>query len=120
MLHTGYVTYSEDSGLKDQIKIRIPNREVYEYFKVKQKLLFGRKNPQWLNQALSLVDLLMENNVEEASSLMNDMLVQFLSLRHYDYKLYYLSLRHHIIHGFMLKVTGFAAFTRNLTVHEEL
>ena len=112
MLHTGYVTYSEDSGLKDQIKIRIPNREVYEYFKVKQKLLFGRKNPQWLNQALSLVDLLMENNVEEASSLMNDMLVQFLSVRNYGSELYY--------HGFMLGVIGLAASTRNLTVHEEL
>jgi len=112
MLHTGYVTYSEDSEFFDQIKIRIPNREVYECFKAKQKLLFGRKNPQWLNQALNLVDLLMENNVEEAASLMNDMLVQFLSVRNYGSELYY--------HGFMLGVIGLAASTRNLIVHEEL
>ena len=75
-------------------------------------MLYCENNPEWFNQALSLVDLLMENNVEEASSLMNDMLVQFLSVRNYGSELYY--------HGFMLGVIGLAASTRNLTVHEEL
>jgi len=112
MLHTGYVTYSEDSEFFDQIKIRIPNREVYECFKAKQEMLYGEDNQEWFNQALRLVDLLMENNVEEAASLMNDMLVQFLSVRNYGSELYY--------HGFMLGVIGLAASTRNLTVHEEL
>jgi hypothetical protein len=112
MLHTGYVTYSEDSVFLNNVRIRIPNREVYEWFKVKQKLLYGENNPEWFNQALRLVDLLMENNVEEASSLMNDMLVQFLSVRNYGSELYY--------HGFMLGVIGLAASTRNLIIHEEL
>jgi len=112
MLHTGYVTYSEDSGLKDQIKIRIPNREVYECFKAKQEMLYGEDNPEWFNQALRLVDLLMENNVEEAMPLINLMLKQFLSVRNYGSELYY--------HGFMLGVIGLAASTRSLTIHEEL
>jgi len=120
ILHTGYVTYSEDSGFYDQIKIRIANREVYECFKANQKMLYGEDNPEWFNQALCFVDLLMENDVDKAASHINRILKLFLSLRHYDYKLYYLSHRHHFIHGFMLKVTGYAAFTRNLTEHEEL
>jgi hypothetical protein len=112
MLHTGYVTYSEDSGFNNQIKIRIPNREVYECFKAKQKMLYGENNPEWFNQALRLVDLLMENNVEEAMPLINRMLKQFLSVRNYGSELYY--------HGFMLGVIGLAASTRSLTIHEEL
>ena len=112
MLHTGYVTYSEDSGYKDHIKIRIPNREVYECFKAKQEMLYGEDNQEWFNQALRLVDLLMENNVKEAMPLINRMLKQFLSVRNYGSELYY--------HGFMLGVIGLAASTRSLTIHEEL
>jgi len=112
MLHTGYVTYSEDSEFFDQIKIRIPNREVYECFKAKQEMLYGEDNQEWFNQALSLVDLLMEDNVEEAMPLINLMLKQFLSVRNYGSELYY--------HGFILGIVGLAASTRNLTVHEEL
>jgi len=112
MLHTGYVTYSEDSGFNNQIKIRIPNREVYECFKAKQEMLYGEDNQEWFNQALRLVDLLMENNVKEAASLINSMLKQFLSVRNYGSELYY--------HGFMLGVIGLAASTRSLTIHEEL
>jgi len=112
MLHTGYVTYSEDSEFFDHIKIRIPNREVYECFKAKQKMLYGEDNQEWFNQALKLVDLLMENNVEEAMPLINRMLKQFLSVRNYGSELYY--------HGFMLGVIGLAASTRSLTIHEEL
>jgi hypothetical protein len=75
-------------------------------------MLYGEDNQEWFNQALRLVDLLMENNVKEAASLMNLMLVQFLSVRNYGSELYY--------HGFMLGVIGLAASTRKLTVHEEL
>ena len=112
MLHTGYVTYSDDSGILHDHKISIPNCEALEYFKAKQQIMYSEHNPYWLQEALSLVDLLMENKIEEARSLMNDMLRQFFSLRHFDDELYY--------HDFMLKVTGLAASTRNLAIHEEL
>ena len=111
MLHTGYVTYSEDSGYKDQIKIRIPNREVYECFKAKQKLLFGRDNPYWFKQTLNFVDLLMENKVEEAEPLLSDMLKQFLSVRNTASEFYY--------HGFMTSVLGFASAARDIVCVDE-
>ena len=111
MLHTGYVTYSEDSGYKDQIKIRIPNREVYECFKAKQKLLFGRDNPYWFKQPLNFVDLLMENKVEEAEPLLSDMLKQFLSVRNTASEFYY--------HGFMTSVLGFASAARDIVCVDE-
>ena len=112
MLHTGYVTYAEDSGFLNQVKVRIPNREVYECFKAKQELLYSEDNPYWFNHALKLVDLLMEDRHEEAGEILNSMLMGFLSVRNYGDELYY--------HGFVQGIIGLAASTRNLTVQEEL
>ena len=75
----------------------------------KQKMLYGEDNPKWFNQPLSLVDLLMDSNVDKAASHINHMLKQFLSIRPYGSELNY--------NGFMLKVTGLAVSTRNLTAH---
>ena len=64
MLHTGYVTFSEDSDFSGEFKIRIPNQEVLSCFREKQQDLYGENNPYWFNQAMTLVDLLLENKVE--------------------------------------------------------
>ena len=111
MLHTGYVTYSEDSEFFDHIKIRIPNREVYECFKAKQKLLFGRDNPYWINQVRTLVDYLMENEIKPAEELMNSMLMQFLTFRNSGSELYY--------HGFVLGSIGLIGSTHGIKTLEE-
>ncbi|MBO6258617.1 MAG: AAA family ATPase, partial [Succinivibrio sp.] len=45
MLHTGYVTYADDADFLNDVKIRIPNKEVLSCFRTKQKFLYGENNP---------------------------------------------------------------------------
>ena len=112
MLHTGYVTFAEDSDFWDEIKIRIPNQEVLSCFRAKQKYFYGRDNPYWFKQAMTLVDLLIENRTEEAQELITSMLMSFLSVRNSGSEYYY--------HGFMTGVLGFACAAKGIEFHEEI
>ena len=112
MLHTGYVTYTEDSDFTGEVTIRIPNQEVLSCFRAKQKFLYGENNPYWFNQAMSLVDLLLENRTEEAQELISSMLISFLSVRNSGSELYY--------HGFMTGILGFACAAKGVEFHEEI
>ena len=112
MLHTGYVTYADDSDFLSDVKIRIPNKEVLSCFREKQDDLYGRNNPYWFNQAKTLVDLLMENKTEEAQSLIGTMLKEFLSVRNSGSEFYY--------HGFMTGVLGLACAAKSIEFHEEI
>ena len=112
MLHTGYVTFAEDSELTGNVTIRIPNREVLSCFNDKRDYLYGEDNPYWYQQALKLVDLLMNNSADEAQMLINIMLKEFLSIRNTGDELYY--------HGFMTGILGLATATRGLEYHEEI
>ena len=69
-------------------------------------------NPDWYNQALKLVDLLMVNNTDEAQMLISTMLKEFLSVRNTGHELYY--------HGFMTGILGLATATKNFRYHEEI
>ena len=111
MLHTGYVTYADDSDFLNNVKIRIPNKEVLSCFMAKQRFLYGRDNPYWFNQTMTLVDLLLENKAEESQELITTMLKEFLSIRNSGSELYY--------HGFMTGVLGLACAVKGLTYHEE-
>ena len=112
MLHTGYVTYADDADFLNDVKIRIPNKEVLTCFRTKQKFLYGENNPYWFNQAKTLVDLLMENKVEEAQSLIGTMLKEFLSIKNSGSEFYY--------HGFMTGVLGLACAAKGIEFHEEI
>ncbi|MBO6258493.1 MAG: AAA family ATPase [Succinivibrio sp.] len=112
MLHTGYVTFAEDSELTGKVTIRIPNREVLSCFNDKRDYLYGEDNPYWYQQALKLVDLLMNNSADEAQMLISTMLKEFLSIRNTSDELYY--------HGFMTGILGLATATRGLEYHEEI
>ncbi|WP_031492704.1 AAA family ATPase [Succinivibrio dextrinosolvens] len=112
MLHTGYVTYSENSDFTEEVTIRIPNQEVLSCFRAKQKFLYGENNPYWFNQAMTLVVLLLENRTDEAQDLINSMLMSFLSVRNTRSELYY--------HGFMVGVLGFACASKGIDFHEEI
>ena len=112
MLHTGYVTFTEDSAFLDKVNIRIPNKEVLSCFRAKQNYLYGENNPYWFNQSLKLVDLLMENNADDAKMLMSTMLKEFLSIRNTGHELYY--------HGFLTGILGIAASARGFKYHEEI
>ena len=112
MLHTGYVTYADDSDFLNNVKIRIPNQEVLSCFREKQEDLYGENNPYWFNQAMTLVDMLMENRADEAQSLISTMLKEFLSIRNSGSELYY--------HGFMTGVLGLACAVKGIDFHEEI
>ena len=77
----------------------------------KQRFLYGRDNPYWFNQTMTLVDLLLENKAEESQELITTMLKEFLSIRNSGSELYY--------HGFMTGVLGLACAVKGLTYHEE-
>ena len=75
-------------------------------------VLKNKMNPDWYNQALKLVDLLMVNNTDEAQMLISTMLKEFLSIRNTGDELYY--------HGFMTGILGLATATKNFRYHEEI
>ena len=112
MLHTGYVTFAEGSELTGKVTVKIPNQEVLACFNEKREYLYGEDNPYWYNQALKLVDLLMENKTEEAQALISSMLKEFLSIRNSCDELYY--------HGFMVGVIGIASAAKGISFHEEI
>ena len=112
MLHTGYVTFAEGSDIIGKVTVRIPNQEVLACFNEKREYLYGEDNPYWYNQALKLVDLLMENKTEEAQPLISTMLKEFLSIRNSGDELYY--------HGFMVGVLGIASAAKGISFHEEI
>ena len=112
MLHTGYVTYADDSDFSGEVKIRIPNLEVLSCFREKQEYLYGKDNPYWFSQSMALVDLLLDNRAEEAQALITSMLKEFLSVRNTRSELYY--------HGFMVGVLGFACAAKGVEFHEDI
>lgn len=112
MLHTGYVTYAENSDYAGEVAIRIPNQEVLSCFRAKQKFLYGENNPYWFNQAMTLVDLLLENRSLEAQELITSMLMSFLSVRNTRSEFYY--------HGFLAGVLGFACAAKGVEFLEEI
>lgn len=111
MLHTGYVTFADDSDFNEKVKVKIPNYEVRKCFEKKFEYLYGAANPLWMNKALELLALLMENKTDEAQSLIGIMLKEFISIRNTGNELYY--------HGFLLGVLGLAASTRGIEIFEE-
>ncbi len=111
MLHTGYVTLSDDSPCGRKVKIRIPNLEIFECFKEKFEAIYSADNHEWFNKALKLLDLLMTNRTDEAQQLINNLLLQFISIRNSSSELYY--------HGFLLGLLGMAATSRNIECKEE-
>ncbi|MBO6258798.1 MAG: PD-(D/E)XK nuclease domain-containing protein, partial [Succinivibrio sp.] len=88
------------------------NKEVLSCFREKQADLYGENNPYWFNQAMTLVDLLMENKVEESQSLIGTMLKEFLSIKNSGSELYY--------HGFMTGVLGLACAAKSIDFYEEI
>ncbi len=112
MLHTGYVTYTENSSFFNKVKIRIPNKEVISCFQRKYESLYSKINPYWYNQAMTLVDLLLDKKADGAQTLMNSMLKEFLSIRNTGHELYY--------HGFITGILGLATAAKGIKYYEEI
>ena len=112
LLHTGYVTFAEDSPFYGKVKVKIPNKEIYECFRVKFEDIFSNQNSAWSAQAEKLLDFLMTNKIQEAKALINSLLKQFISIRNSGSELYY--------HGFMLGLLGITSSALNTVIKEEL
>ena len=111
MLHTGYVTLSEDPPRGRKVKIRIPNLEIFECFKEKFESIYSADNHEWFNKALRLQNLLLNNHTEDAQKLINALLKQFISIRNSSSEFYY--------HGFLLGILGISAASQNIQIKDE-
>lgn len=111
MLHTGYVTFAAESPLQDRVTIRIPNLEVLKCFESKFDLIYSENNPHWLKAAVTLTELLLNNDADEAKEQINSLLGSFLSIRNSGSELYY--------HGFMLGVLALGAGDMGVELAEE-
>ena len=95
LLHTGYFTYVGDavSPKTGKTTIRIPNEEVRKCFENRAKHLFSDDNSEWKDKVLSLRDELFNANAAGVQHIINDMLINFISVRDTSYESFY--------HGFM-------------------
>ena len=101
MLHTGYFTYaSRPVPSDDMAEIRIPNEEVRNCFKKKAERMFSKRNPEWAQGACSLRDALFAGDAPKVQNVINDMLINFISVRDASHESFY--------HGFMTGVLSIA------------
>ena len=101
MLHTGYFTYAARPVPSDDMaEIRIPNEEVRNCFKKKAERMFSKRNPEWAQSAGSLRDALFAGDAPKVQNIINDMLINFISVRDASHESFY--------HGFMAGVLSIA------------
>ena len=101
MLHTGYFTYAARPVPSDDMaEIRIPNEEVRNCFKKKAERMFSKRNPEWAQGACSLRDALFAGDAPKVQNIINDMLINFISVRDASHESFY--------HGFMAGVLSIA------------
>ena len=101
MLHTGYFTYAARPVPSDDMaEIRIPNEEVRSCFKKKAERMFSKRNPEWAQSAGSLRDALFAGDAPKVQNIINDMLINFISVRDASHESFY--------HGFMAGVLSIA------------
>ncbi len=93
LLQTGYVTLTDDSALRGDVRVKIPNYEIKEAFENKIKVFYSKKYKNWSSQGFNLLDALMNNDIAKAQDIINAVLKTYISIRHSGHEQYY--------HGFM-------------------
>ncbi|MBQ9274953.1 MAG: PD-(D/E)XK nuclease domain-containing protein, partial [Succinivibrio sp.] len=97
MLQTGYVTAVNVTPDK-KVEIKIPNKEVLDCFEQKARFIFGKENYQWVAGAQALVDALLSGDADKVQHSVEDLLINYVSLRDNRYEAFY--------HGFILGALG--------------
>ncbi|MBQ7738872.1 MAG: PD-(D/E)XK nuclease domain-containing protein, partial [Desulfovibrionaceae bacterium] len=101
LLQTGYLTFTEDSPLHENVFLKIPNKEVLKCFELKLKIIYASSNPAWLDLGEKLFLHLLANEANDAEEILNLLLGQFISIRNSGNELFY--------HGFMLGLLSMVA-----------
>ncbi|WP_295362676.1 AAA family ATPase [uncultured Succinivibrio sp.] len=95
MLHTGYLTVVK-THTDRSLEVKIPNEEVLDSFRERIKVVFSKKNAPWFEKAEALKNALFDNNKDKVQLLINELLINFVSVRDSSYENFY--------HGFLLGV----------------
>ena len=93
LLQTGYVTLADDSPLRGNVRVKIPNYEVRKAFESRLGVLYSEDDATWSAQGCNLLDALMSNDIAKAQDIINTVLKTYISIRHSGSEQYY--------HGFM-------------------
>ena len=95
MLHTGYLTVVKTHPDRS-LEVKIPNEEVLDSFRERIKVVFSKRNAPWFEKAEALKSALFNNDKDEVQRLINELLLNFVSVRDSSYENFY--------HGFLLGV----------------
>ncbi|SPT68199.1 Predicted AAA-ATPase [Anaerobiospirillum thomasii] len=93
LLQTGYVTLTDDSALRGNVRVKIPNYEVRQAFESRLGVLYSEDDATWSAQGYNLLDALLCNDIAKAQDIINTVLKTYISIRHSGHEQYY--------HGFM-------------------
>ncbi len=95
MLHTGYLTVIKTHPDRS-LEVKIPNEEVLDSFRERINVVFSKKNAPWFEKAEALKTALFNNDKDKVQLLINELLLNFVSVRNTAYESYY--------HGFLAGV----------------
>ena len=93
LLQSGYVTLADDSPLRGNVRVKIPNYEVRKAFENRLGVLYSEDDATWSAQGYNLLDALLCNDIAKAQDIINTVLKTYISIRHSGHEQYY--------HGFM-------------------
>ena len=74
---------------RGRILIRIPNKELLNYFSSVADQIFSAHNPAWLEQAGRLRDALFDGTAEEVQDVINSMLTTYITFSSTSHESYY-------------------------------
>ena len=112
LLHTGYLTFTNDSPLYGHVILRIPNLEIQKCFEAKVSELYTIKNPTWVKKSKTLLHTLLINDYNTVYNIINNMLGVFISLRKTYDEFFY----QNFIQGILALVAG----AENITLESEV
>ncbi|MBQ7738081.1 MAG: AAA family ATPase [Desulfovibrionaceae bacterium] len=111
LLQTGYLTFTDDSPLSKNVFLKIPNREIREYFEQKLAWLYSESNPVWFKRGKKLLDHLLANETNDVCTVINQFLTHFISIRNTGHEFYY--------HGFLLGILTMVAPIKGVELKSE-
>ncbi|WP_164954299.1 AAA family ATPase [Succinivibrio dextrinosolvens] len=92
MIHTGYLTVLNIDE-KGNMEVKIPNNEIKDSFRKSIEAIYCDDNIPWFEKVKALKAALFKNDKDEVQRLINELLINFVSVRNTAQESYY--------HGFL-------------------